>query len=504
MVAPAGSEFIDLCRSQVFLLNQTLGATSTVIYLAERSQEQSTPTLVPFVGYPESELAWSTTGAMLSELDRGPLAEPLSGSVARLDRDEPHRSLADSSSPNPFDQVNQDSLAQGKTGSPSLASLASQRANDDLAGFVDGHQLVLPLAYEGVVLGVIVSRRDQQPWQQQEQQQAEAVAKTIAISYVLDQRNHWFQLQLRQRQLGQVNQSETFHDLLHQFRNPLTALRTFGKLLVKRLQPDDPNYTVAASIVRESERLQELAQYFDDAVVAADQDRQTTADSPTLGELKRLAAEDKAHNPQLPWPVELDQVSPSRQSPADDANHGLGHDLRLQPGTIDAILTPLLLTAESMAQDRTIQLISSLPPDLPPVWMDPGALREVLSNLIDNALKYSPAGSLVWVTAGLFQETPAQTLQGVAVGDTGVGIPAADQPRIFERYYRGSQAQGTIPGTGLGLAIASELIQGMGGQIDLCSPAALSQLVPPQVNPAISGPGTVLIVWLPQVDSTEG
>ena len=123
--------------------------------------------------------------------------------------------------------------------------------------------LILPLAYEGIVLGVMVSTREAPAWNHREYQQAEQVAKSLAVACVMDQRNQWLQSQLQQRQLTQADQSQTFHDLLHQFRNPLTALQTFGKLLVKRMQPGDPNQSIAEGIVREPGRLQDLAQSFD-------------------------------------------------------------------------------------------------------------------------------------------------------------------------------------------------------------------------------------------------
>ena len=120
--------------------------------------------------------------------------------------------------------------------------------------------LILPLAHEGIVLGVMVSTREVPPWNREDYQQAERVAKSLAIACVMDQRNQWLQNQLQQRQFTQADQSQTFHDLLHQFRNPLTALQTFGKLLLKRMQSDDPNRTIAEGIVRESGRLRDLAQ----------------------------------------------------------------------------------------------------------------------------------------------------------------------------------------------------------------------------------------------------
>jgi signal transduction histidine kinase len=69
----------------------------------------------------------------------------------------------------------------------------------------------------------------------------------------LDQRREWFEQQLSQQQRLQAKQRDLLDNLLHQFRNPLTALRTFGKLLLKRLTLGDSNRAVADNIVRESE-----------------------------------------------------------------------------------------------------------------------------------------------------------------------------------------------------------------------------------------------------------
>jgi signal transduction histidine kinase len=92
-------------------------------------------------------------------------------------------------------------------------------------------------------------------------------------------------------------------------------------------------------------------------------------------------------------------------------------------------------------------------------------LREVFSNLIDNALKYTPAGGKVTVEVKNVKNSVE-----IVFKDTGYGIPMSDQERIFQRHYRGVQAGGDIPGTGLGLAIAKELITSMGGTIEFISP----------------------------------
>ena len=107
--------------------------------------------------------------------------------------------------------------------------------------------------------------------------------------------------------------------------------------------------------------------------------------------------------------------------------------------------------------------------------------------MIDNGLKYTRGGDKIQLDLEMKYLTPEAKMLGIAISDTGCGIPQADQKRIFERHYRGIQAQSQIPGTGLGLAIANELVTRMHGEIELISPNNLSE----------DNPGTTLIVWLP-------
>ena len=96
------------------------------------------------------------------------------------------------------------------------------------------------------------------------------------------------------------------------------------------------------------------------------------------------------------------------------------------------------------------------------VLADRGALEQVLANLLDNAIKYTPAGGRVVVHL-----RPAQGgRQRIEVEDSGMGIPRKDLPRIFERFYRVDPSRSrALGGTGLGLAIVKHLVQAMGGQI---------------------------------------
>jgi hypothetical protein len=386
--------------------------------------------------------------------------------------------------------------------------------------------LILPLAHEGVVLGVMVSTRHTPAWNREDYRQAEQVANSLAIACVMDQRNQWLQSQLQQRQFTQADQSQTFHDLLHQFRNPLTALQTFGKLLLKRLQPDDPNHSIAEGIVRETGRLQDLAQTFDDAIARGDANLAEAATAMPLDTLLLPGANDEEatslesqgaspgtghRGPLHALPPEVereaaalspaDQPSSAPTPPHQDGDdvHSLGRRLNPGPGTIATVVEPLLLSAVAIAQDREMALIHAIPADLPEVWLDAAALREVLSNLLDNALKYAPRGALIWVVGGLVQPMDSDLYQGIAIGDTGPGIPLQDQGHIFERHYRGVQAESQTPGTGLGLAIVRELVEAMDGKIDLISPVQLEQWLPTERLPQSPGPGSLFIVWLKTV-----
>ena len=94
-----------------------------------------------------------------------------------------------------------------------------------------------------------------------------------------------------------------------------------------------------------------------------------------------------------------------------------------------------------------------------PVLADPRWLHQVITNLLTNALKFTPAGGRVTISTGLSKGEAR-----LQVTDTGAGIPADDLPRIFDRFWRGRQAS-QISGSGIGLAVAAELAQAHGGRL---------------------------------------
>ncbi|NJD18224.1 MAG: PAS domain S-box protein, partial [Gemmatimonadetes bacterium] len=115
------------------------------------------------------------------------------------------------------------------------------------------------------------------------------------------------------------------------------------------------------------------------------------------------------------------------------------------------------------AEERGIRIAVAVEPDVPDVLADPDRLQQALANLIANALRFSPAGGVV--TLG----TRAAPGGGVAltVQDQGPGIPAADLPRIFDRFWQASRHDRT--GSGLGLAIVRGIAEAHGGRVEVAS-----------------------------------
>ena len=128
--------------------------------------------------------------------------------------------------------------------------------------------------------------------------------------------------------------------------------------------------------------------------------------------------------------------------------------------TRDATLT---LAEAAIAKNVRIEIAPG--DDARAVYADPTALRQVLANLIENAVRYTPAGGIVTV-----ESAGAGTGTRVVVRDTGIGIPPEHLPRIFERFYRADPARSRdAGGTGLGLAIVRHLAEAHGGRVEATS-----------------------------------
>ena len=138
--------------------------------------------------------------------------------------------------------------------------------------------------------------------------------------------------------------------------------------------------------------------------------------------------------------------------------------LRLDPAAVDA--TEVARAAVDAARVRDSKAVVELNAATPlPIEADPGRLRQVLDNLLDNAIKYSPEGAPIVLRV----EADSRWTR-FAIADNGVGIPASEVPRIFEKFYRVDPHQRSgVNGTGLGLYVCRELVERMEGRISVTS-----------------------------------
>lgn len=156
---------------------------------------------------------------------------------------------------------------------------------------------------------------------------------------------------------------------------------------------------------------------------------------------------------------------------------------RVEPAPIhvDQILSWLITDRSAVAAEHGLTLMYEPSPNSLTALANPALLSQVISNLLNNAFHYTPAGGTVTVTCAVAQEH-ARDWVVISVRDTGPGISAIDLPHLFERFYRGEIAQkSNAPGTGLGLTISKEIVERLGGQITVDSQP---------------GHGAVFNVWL--------
>ncbi len=133
------------------------------------------------------------------------------------------------------------------------------------------------------------------------------------------------------------------------------------------------------------------------------------------------------------------------------------------PARLDSrtALTEATLPLQRDAHDRSIDLRVEVDDRAATLWVDPTALRQILTNLVENALRHTPAGGRITISTEMQDQSVA-----LSVRDTGSGIPPEHLPRIFERFYRVDPARSReAGGTGLGLAIVKHLVESHGGRV---------------------------------------
>jgi signal transduction histidine kinase len=389
-------QFVDLCRIQLMSLNNNLGAELGIIYVTKSDETAQEQELEPLISFPEN-----ANDQWIDPLATGKF---LTGTISQKD--------------------------------VSCQAYTVEQPEIEQVRQYPPQRLLQPLAHEDIMVGLLLAMRTDRPWQEPERLQIEQIGQTIAIAAIIDRERQWAIRTIHKQQQFQSRQQKILDNLLHQLRNPLTAIYTFGKLLLKKIPAADPNRQIVANILSESEHLKELLQRLDNGP----QERQITAVNINL-----LAEGEGDLQPQF-----LPLLKPA--------------NLQLQLCNIAEILEPILANGAALAQEKQLIFHSTIPLEIPLVMASASALREILGNLVDNALKYTLQGE-IQVTVSVVNQ---QLL--IVISDSGVGIPATDLPQLFQRSYRGSQVYSNIPGTGLGLSIAKDLAEQMGGTITVISP----------------------------------
>lgn len=224
---------------------------------------------------------------------------------------------------------------------------------------------------------------------------------------------------------------ELLNTLAHDLRAPLTAIQAGLQLLTRQLERDGP----------------------------LDRERVAAVTEPVSAAATRL-------NGMLSELEDLARVQA-----------GQALELRREPTDLRAVAAQAVAMQQIGAQQHEI-LIEA--PAVSPVgrW-DAARLERVITNLIGNAVRYSPAGGTIVLSVGHDARRGEATL---TVADRGIGIPAADLPRVFERFYRSPAVVGRIRGTGLGLASVREIVEQHGGRVEIAS---------------VEGEGTTVTIHLP-------
>jgi two-component system phosphate regulon sensor histidine kinase PhoR len=196
----------------------------------------------------------------------------------------------------------------------------------------------------------------------------------------------------------------------HEFRTPLTAIQGFAETLLAGAIDDSQNRTRFLEIILEHSR--RLARLTEDLLMLSKMDAE------------RL-------------------------------------ELEIRRLSVSQLIESCLETAQRRAAEKDLRISVNTPQRLPDIAGDRRRLAEVLQNLLDNAIQYTLPGGQIMLSA---EAGDAEVV--VTVSDTGIGIPRADQPRIFERFYRVDVARSReAGGTGLGLAIAKHLVEVHGGRL---------------------------------------
>lgn len=222
------------------------------------------------------------------------------------------------------------------------------------------------------------------------------------------------QLDMANKQLQEIDKiKDTFLSTVsHEFRTPLASIKAYVDILLTYDNEEDVQREFLTTVNSETDRLTRLINDFLD--------------------LSKIEA---GHIQWATEPVEINHVIRS---------------------AVDA--------TEALASGTNLTLITRVDPDLPPVLSDRDRCTQVVTNLISNAIKFTPEGGNIYISAGNSER--ANDMVKISVTDTGMGIPEEEQERIFQKFTQvGDGLKDKPPGTGLGLAICQKIVEYYHGRI---------------------------------------
>ena len=270
------------------------------------------------------------------------------------------------------------------------------RKVDSQSSFVTRSILCVPLIYQEKPIGVLQALNKKQQGNEFGLEDIETLESLAAQAAVAIVNARLFQ------------QSDLISEMVHEIRTPLSALTATSHILLRPNLSDEQRAEFVQMIQSETSRLAIMTtDFLDLAKLESGRMRFT----PEFFEMLGLTAEC------------VDVVKPQ-------------------------------------ADGRRVTIHVDLAPDLPPTNADRGKIKQVLLNLLTNAVKYNKEGGDIFITAQAVEEAIC-----VSVRDSGKGIPPEAMPRMFEKFYRVPDSEGMAQGTGLGLPIAKRIVEVHGGKM---------------------------------------
>jgi len=273
------------------------------------------------------------------------------------------------------------------------------------------------------------------------------------------------------RQLSEIVDNEALLELFDQTERNRT---TFGEMML----PDGRTFYASLSPIASGDEqvagwvaamhdvtyLKELDQMKTDFINAVSHDLRSPLSGILIAtHLVSQTGELNAHQTELMDTIEqrVGAMTELIDDLLDVARIEAGIDMELDPCILTPLINQVVSEFEEQIQDKQLQVDVQANPNLPPVWGSARRLRQVLANLIGNAIKYTPEERQITIVA-----THNQDEIVVSVQDEGIGVPMPDQPHIFDKFYRVERPEMTgIKGTGLGLAITRSIVEKLEGRI---------------------------------------